>query len=378
MVKNRILYFSDFFMPGFKAGGPIKSIYNLVKSMDLHYKTLIITRDRDFGDKTNYIGILQNTIIKKFSLNISYLSHIKFFQILRIIKKFNPDIIHLNSYFSKFTIIVLLINFLFRFHFKIIISPRGELKKHALSIKRIKKYLFIFFNKFFFSKNNIYFHSTSNDETRSIKSFYPSQIFQISNLSGSFNDFRLKWKKKNMPLRIIFISRIRDNKNLLFCLKVFTEIQNIKIIFHIYGPIEDQKYWNKCKRMIDELPNNIRVKYKGIVASIDVQSKMSEYHALFLPTKTENFGHVIVEAMQVGLIPIISDQTPWKKLEKFNAGWAIDLKKKNKFIEAVELISYYKNEDFNKKVIDIKKYIGKKINTDQIIQKYQNMYNQIL
>ena len=378
MVKNRILYFSDFFMPGFKAGGPIKSIYNLVNTMNFAHETLIITRDRDLGDKKKYRGITQNIITKKYSLNILYLSHIKIFQILRIIRNFNPDIIHLNSYFSKFTIIIFFINIFFKIHSKIILSPRGELQKNALSIKWFKKKLFIFFSKSFFVKNKIYFHSTSNDETEHIKNLYNSHIFQISNLTGSVDDFRLQWKKDNMPLRIIFISRIRDNKNLLFCLKVLMEITNIKILFHIYGPIEDKRYWDRCKKIISDLPSNILVKYKGVVISSDVQNIMSKYHVLFLPTKTENFGHVIVEAMQVGLIPIISDQTPWKRLQNFNAGWAIDLKEQNKFIKVVELISKYDIKEFDNKVIDIKKYIEKKIDLDLIVQKYQKMYNEVL
>lgn len=44
-----------------------------------------------------------------------------------------------------------------------------------------------------------------------------------------------------------------------------------------------------------------------------------------MPTFNENYGHAIVESFVAGLPVVISDRTPWRNLEKINAGWDIPL-----------------------------------------------------
>jgi glycosyltransferase involved in cell wall biosynthesis len=50
-----------------------------------------------------------------------------------------------------------------------------------------------------------------------------------------------------------------------------------------------------------------------------------EFDYFVLPTKGENFGHAIFEAMAVGCPVLISDQTPWTNLEQKNAGFDLPL-----------------------------------------------------
>ena len=83
---------------------------------------------------------------------------------------------------------------------------------------------------------------------------------------------------------------------------------------------EDHEYWSKCIALITQLPKNVVVTYKKELAFNEVQTTISNYHALFLPTLNENFGHSIVESLLSGCPAIISDQTPWDDLEKNNAG----------------------------------------------------------
>ena len=46
----------------------------------------------------------------------------------------------------------------------------------------------------------------------------------------------------------------------------------------------------------------------------------SKYDVFLFPTKGENYGHVIFEALAGGCIPIISDQTPWNDIEQAGCG----------------------------------------------------------
>lgn len=142
-------------------------------------------------------------------------------------------------------------------------------------------------------------------------------------------------EKKKGYIKIVFLSRICEMKNLL---QLITEVSKVKgnIIFDIYGTIEDKKYWNKCEKMLNKLPNNIVWKYKGTVESKDVLNVLVHYDIFCLPTLGENFGHVIYEALVAGCIPIISDRTPWNDLDDNHCGNIIPLKNKSMFVSILQ------------------------------------------
>ena len=120
------------------------------------------------------------------------------------------------------------------------------------------------------------------------------------------------------------MSRICSSKNLLGAIKSLERLK-CDIKFTIYGPEEDADYWEKCKTELKKLPNNIIWSYKGDVSSEMVQEKLQEHDVFLFPTKCENYGHVIFEALSVGCIPVISDQTPWKIIADRHAGYVLPI-----------------------------------------------------
>ena len=126
---KKILIFTDSFLPGFKGGGPITSISNLVSLLNNHFDILICTKDRDFEDIEPYKGIEQNKIIKYKEYNVIYLSSMDKQNLSKAIVDFNPDLLYLNSFFSKTTQLVMFLN-KFTFKKKLIVAPRGELHEN--------------------------------------------------------------------------------------------------------------------------------------------------------------------------------------------------------------------------------------------------------
>ena len=49
--KSKILVFVDFFLPGYKAGGPITTIENLTNALKDKFDFSIITRNYDLGEE---------------------------------------------------------------------------------------------------------------------------------------------------------------------------------------------------------------------------------------------------------------------------------------------------------------------------------------
>ncbi len=77
-----------------------------------------------------------------------------------------------------------------------------------------------------------------------------------------------------------------------------------------------------------------------------VQTVLQQHDLFLLPTMGENYGHVIFEALSVGCIPIISDQTPWNIIEEKHAGFVCPLTTNMEyFVRAFNTISNMDGED---------------------------------
>ena len=63
--REKILMFTDWYEPGFKAGGPIQACKNVVASLKGEYDFFILCSDRDQGDKMPYTDIAINQWITK-------------------------------------------------------------------------------------------------------------------------------------------------------------------------------------------------------------------------------------------------------------------------------------------------------------------------
>ncbi len=378
-AKKNILILSDWFLPGYLAGGPIQSIATLTKELGNDFNFKIITTDRDFKSDKAYEIIKTNEWTNFENRTVFYLSpeNLNESFMLELLKNTPHDIIYLNSLFSKnFTINVLKWKAKNKINSKIILAPRGMLGDGALAIKALKKKLFLMYAKSFRLLKNIHWQSTSKQESNEIKKRIGTNVLisEISNLPNSATEIKPLDKKEN-TLRLCFISRISEKKNLNFAIEVLKEIKNKTIVFDVFGPIEDQNYWNSCLENAKTLAPNIILSYNGILKPFEIGSTIGKYHALLLPTQNENYGHIIVETLQHGRPIIISDQTPWRNLKNESVGFDISLADKQKFIEAIEKLSELNQVEFNTITTKCVSYINAKLNLEDIKKQYIKLFN---
>ena len=57
---NTILIFTDWYVPGHRAGGPIQSVYNLANVLCRQHTVRVVCRDRDLNAAEPYAGIVCN------------------------------------------------------------------------------------------------------------------------------------------------------------------------------------------------------------------------------------------------------------------------------------------------------------------------------
>jgi len=340
-MKKKVLLFADWYAPGYKAGGPIRSCVNFTQHMERQYDVYVFTSDRDLGDHQPYENIETNRWVQtEGSACLYYCSpeQLSLMNIRRQILSIRPDFIYLNSMFSLyFTIYPLLLHRWSPKQAKLILSPRGMLRESALSFKPAKKKLFLYTFRMLGLHRRVSFHATDATEQKDIQKYFgPStEISLIPNLPGALASHSPdRIGKQSGELSMVFVGRIHPIKNLDYLLRVLARIDS-PIRLTIVGSLEDRPFWEKCREMISGLPSALAVKYLGELAHDEILPVIREHHIFVLPTKGENFGHAIFEALSQRRPVMISDQTPWRNLRQANAGWDLSLEDPGLFEKAI-------------------------------------------
>jgi glycosyltransferase involved in cell wall biosynthesis len=351
-MKPIILTFTAFYLPGYRGGGPIRTIANMVDRLSEFFDFRIVTSDRDFGDAEAYSNIVVNSwnevgVAKVYYADKSNFSLQGFASLMRDTPH---DLIYLNSFFdTRFTLRPAVLRWLgFVPKVPVIIAPRGEFSAGAISLKTWKKKPYIYLITYLRIFNNVTWHASTKFEALDIENFFPSNTKSLKIASNIIASADFSQKKEisiklyedikivsGSALRICFLSRIAPMKNLEFALRVLAEV-NDPIVFNIFGPKEDAAYWSKCCELIEKLPGNIKIEYFGGVEQADVRNIISKHDVFFVPTLGENFGHVFIEALSAGVPILVSDKTPWRNLEHLGIGWDIPLNRPERFIKAIK------------------------------------------
>ena len=363
------------FFPAQKYGGPPISISNIVNLLHEEHEFYIVAPDHDLKSSEKLDGI-KSGWNKVGYANVIYLSdanqNVKIFK--RIIIEIKPDLIYLNSLFNA-QIVLPFLYLANRFHIKVLLAPRGEINNGSLD-KKYKKLPYIWLIKLLFP--NVYYQSTCNEESNCIQKYLCNDCKRIIELDNipSFPKNDIEHLRNKEFLKIVFVSRISPKKNLYFALECLNEVKSRKVQFDIYGPIEDHNYWNKCMSIIDREKENISVNYKGIVKHDEIFNVFSCYDLFFLPTLSENYGHVIAEALFSGVPVLISDQTPWIDVGENGAGAAIELTDKKKFIQYIEDLEP-DSVVLEKLSTNARQYVMKKSNVEQLKKQYMEFLENV-
>ena len=322
--KKVILCFIKYYLPGYRSGGPVRSIVNFVEKFGDVYDIRIVCSSHDAIDNKPYDNIIIEEWNQVGKAKVFYLPNkiIKYKKILNLLNDLKYDMIYLNSFFTfTFSIFPLMVQYFKFINLKsCIIAPRGEFTVNAIKIKKLKKLIYIFFVKIIGLYKHTCWQASSELESEDIRRVIggAARNIQIAPdlnfLKWSIND-KLPYQRKDV-LKIIFLSRISPMKNLDFLINILAGV-SYPLELSILGPKEDLHYWDVCKKLIDKLPNYIKVNIGGEVFPEKVQETFSKYDLFVFPTRGENFGHVIPEALSAGTPILLSDRTPWLQDKSF-------------------------------------------------------------
>lgn len=352
--RIKVLLFIDWYLPGVKAGGPIRSVYNMVERLSADVDFRIITTNTDLNDPKPYPDVPVNCWtngpgdipVYYFDTRSPSVSQFK-----EILLSEKPDVVYLNSMYSRqFMLKPLRLTRQFLPDTKIVLAPRGMLSPGALLIKPLRKRLFLIFARSIGWFDDIHWHASSSVEETEIRNVFGkrARITVARNLTIPTQVVPYVKQKNAGELKLVYVARISPVKNLHQCLETLREIpEGCDIQFDIYGDADDTAYLERCRELIGSLPSKVRVEIKGTVANDELTDILKNYHFTFLLTLNENFGHAIVESLSAGCPVIISDRTPWRGMNEAAAGWDLSLDDHPGIRSAVEHACKMEQEEYN-------------------------------
>jgi glycosyltransferase involved in cell wall biosynthesis len=339
-----VLILTPYYLPGFKAGGPIRSLANLVAELGREISFRVITRDRDLGDAAPYSGINFSAWRSVGNARVAYLGRRRFMpnEFARRIREVEADVIYINSIFDpRFCALPLLLR---RSRLiaqrPLIIAPRGAFSRGALAMKRWKKVPYLNAIRLGLPRDLVW-HATSELERQDIlRTIGPrSNVVLAPNLCHA-SDYKPGScpPKQSGQLNLAFFARISPMKNLLAAIRMVQQLPR-PVSLDIWGPIEDANYWRHCQAETGRHARLTKVVYRGALLPDQITATLSRYDAMLLPTLGENHGHAILESLAAGCPVIISDRTPWRNLNESSAGWDLPLENEAAFVRALSRLA---------------------------------------
>lgn len=371
------MLFIDWYLPGFKAGGPIRSVANMVTALRDEYEFLVVTRNTDYTSAEPYAGIISDAWNdgpngeKIYYFSESQLNRKN---LRRLIADTDFDMVYINGIYSwNFSILPLILCRKYGAKKRIIVATRGMLAESAIEVKSGKKKLFLNLARFAGIYKNVVFHATNEIEANDIQkaihasakilvadNFPVKRIIPVSRLS----------KKKKDSLRMVCIARVAPEKNIDFGISVMADAWATPMSMDVFGPIYDLNYSEKCMDMARHLPAGIEVDFRGPVEPKHIPSLLMEYDLLFFPTRGENFGHVIIESLMSGTPVLTSDQTPFK-----DAG-GVESVALNPVLMKEALLRWYRmgNEEHQHHINAALAEARKKNDTSPLVERYRLLF----
>ncbi len=383
MTRKRVLSFIGYYLPGYKAGGVLRTLSNTVEALRDDVEFYIITRNHDQGSTSAYPNIQPGEWNEIGSAKVYYLneSEIGLFTLFNIIRCKEFDLYHFNSFFDpKFTFLPFVMRFFGLIkRYPMILAPRGEFTNASLAEKKIIKRLLLKTFNFLGFPRDFTWQASSEVEAKQIRSVLdiPFDGLNISPDIPDISTFNLNQTIENKEFKVISLSRIHPTKGTLEAFKIIAKT-TAPIFFSVYGPVEDEEYWAQCLEIASNFPQSVTFKYFGSVAYRDVKKVLSNSSLLLLPSPGENYGHVVAESISVGTPVLLSNQTPWNNFEERKLGAILPLDNLDAFAQKIDIFSLQSISERAQLRKDILSVAPEVLNLNHNIEENLKVFNKAL
>ncbi len=336
----RILFPIGSFYPS-QQGGPCNSVYALARGLVREgHEVRVVTTDYDIpvetgmklnawvdvdGIKVYYIRVPGVTKTAR-----AYMFYAAYPRIIeRIMEGHSVDIVHSTVLF--YPIPHMGAHFAKRKGLPLIWSPRGTLLPYTLARGNLKKRMFLSMPWVRKGLSDCHFHTTSEEEHKFVGVFFSEyigdsldgRVHQIPNAVDS-EAYEMGCDRSPYPFKyILHLGRVHPKKNIEGLINAFHRAQidpSIRLV-NAGWTGEVPEYTRQLKDMVKKLGLGERILFtERRVESAEKAAIYRNAEVFILPSHSENFGMVVVEAMAQETPVIASHGTPWQIVADRGAG----------------------------------------------------------
>ena len=315
-IRPVVLVAIDWYLPAFRAGGPIRSVTNLVATLGDVVDFRIVCGNRDLGTDENLdVSIGEWTKSKDEKAHVLYLpsarQNAETWQ--RIFREVQPDMLYLNSLYSgPFS----------RMPWRVArtmglpttLAPRGMLGTGALSIKPWRKRAWLWLQKLNGRYRDIRWHASTEQEATEIRSWFPKANIKVAlNLPVPFHP--MAPSTTDGAVHLLSVGRVHPIKNYAFGLALAHQLssESRPVHYRIVGPLEDRQEVDKLNSAVANMPH-VQLELAGPVAPTEMRPHFEWSQLVLVPSFNENYGHAVAEAVAHARPALVSDQTAWSDM----------------------------------------------------------------
>jgi len=344
-VKPKVIILIGAFWPGHESAGPNLSVKAMCESLSDQVEFLLVARDRPFGAAEPMVATGEWRDLGWAKIRYLTVGSRGAEGLADLLRETPHDLLFVNGFFDReFTIPAMLAR---RFgkapRTPVVISPRGEFSSGALGLKNARKGLYMALVRLLGLAKQVTFHVTSEEEEADTRKLFPNNPTErITNVRPLFP---LPPYQPGNLFRLAFLGRISPVKGLDVALEALALVTE-RVDFTIYGPVSDPAHWARCEELIAALPANVTAHRDGEMTNDAVPAEMARQELMFMPSRSENFGHAIFEALCAGTPVLIGDRTPWQDLEATKAGFNIPLPNPAALAAAIDRLAAMSSADY--------------------------------
>lgn len=242
-----------------------------------------------------------------------------------VIRDFGADIVHDNGIWLPQNHMVC--SAAIKASKKLVIGPRGMLEPWSLRYRGTKKKIAwsLYQRQDLLRAHKLI--ATAEEEKRNILELLPgADVAIVPNgwdpaacESASTRDRSAQCTRK-----ALFFSRIHAKKGIELLIKAWALLRPRGWHLDIVGPGDDT-YISRLERNADSLGIAADIRFLPPVYGNNEKNKvLGAADVVVLPSYSENFGSVVVEAMGLGVPVITTNGTPWSEIAKTRAGWWVE------------------------------------------------------
>ena len=209
----------------------------------------------------------------------------------------------------------------------IVWSPHGMLTPWAMRNKRLKKYIgWWMYQKWDLAKANL-LHVTAQAEVADVRRMGLRNNVVVVPLGVNICGPLAYLGHSSNKRVLLFVSRVQKKKGLPMLIDAWAQLpKDVKAdwLVRIVGPDQDN-HSAELKAQCERLGVMDDFEFVGPKYGDDLNAEYCGADLFVLPTHSENFASVVIEALARGLPVICTKGAPWEELEIYKCGYWIDV-----------------------------------------------------